>query len=120
MQATAFGSRKNEFGDSQPMTTTTTAPDLATVIGHELPYLRRYARALTGSQNSGDTYAAATLEAILEDRSVFATDASPSTALFRVFHMIWISSGAPVCPVATTALPSASTRLAGLRRICLR
>ncbi|MGR3739324.1 MAG: response regulator, partial [Limimaricola soesokkakensis] len=31
------------------MTTTTTAPDLATVIGHELPYLRRYARALTGS-----------------------------------------------------------------------
>ena len=32
-------------------------------IAHELPYLRRYARALTGTQRTGDAYAAATLEA---------------------------------------------------------
>ena len=36
-------------------------------IARELPYLRRYARALTGSQKSGDAYAAATLEAMLDD-----------------------------------------------------
>ncbi|PYE86018.1 response regulator [Pseudoroseicyclus aestuarii] len=78
------------------MNTTTAAPDLAKLIGNELPYLRRYARALTGNQTSGDTYAAATLEAILEDRSIFDHSASPRVALFRVFHSIWDSSGAPV------------------------
>ena len=36
-------------------------------IGAHLPYLRRYARALTGSQASGDTYVRATLEAALAD-----------------------------------------------------
>ena len=40
------------------------AADLAQSIGRELPYLRRYARALTGSQTAGDNYAAATLEAM--------------------------------------------------------
>ncbi len=114
MLMNAFGSRKNEFGDSQPMTTTTTAPDLATVIGHELPYLRRYARALTGSQDSGDTYAAATLEAILEDRSVFDTDSSPRTALFRVFHLIWQSSGAPVSGDESGLAAAAQAHLAKL------
>ena len=47
------------------MTTDTTAE-----ISKALPYLRRYARALTGSQSSGDNYAAATLEAVLADRSI--------------------------------------------------
>ncbi len=78
------------------MTSTTDAPGLSAVIGQQLPYLRRYARALTGSQSSGDTYAVATLEAILEDRSIFDRSTSPRTALFTVFHSIWTSSGAPV------------------------
>ena len=39
-------------------------------IAAELPYLRRYARALTGNQDSGDRYAVATLEAILADSSI--------------------------------------------------
>ena len=62
-------------------------------IAGNLPFLRRYARALTGSQASGDTYAAAALEAILEDRSSFQNGLSTKTALFRVFHQIWSSSG---------------------------
>ena len=44
--------------------------ELAKSIGRELPFLRRYARALTGSQSAGDNYAAATLEAILSDRNL--------------------------------------------------
>ncbi|WP_337183348.1 response regulator [Shinella sp.] len=36
-------------------------------IGPHLPALRRYARALTGTQSSGDAYVAATLETILID-----------------------------------------------------
>ena len=70
--------------------------DLAALIGAHLPYLRRYARALTGSQSSGDAYAAATLEAILQDRSVFDGGIGEKAALFKVFHTIWASSGAPV------------------------
>ena len=68
---------------------------VADVIGRELPFLRRYARALTGSQQSGDAYAMATLEAILADQSVFDTEDISKVALFRVFHAIWHSSGAP-------------------------
>ncbi|WP_299695040.1 response regulator [uncultured Tateyamaria sp.] len=67
---------------------------LADKIGPNLPYLRRYARALTGSQSRGDAYAATALEAVLADPSQFASDVSPKAALFTVFHTIWKTSGA--------------------------
>ncbi|WP_411957273.1 response regulator [Paracoccus homiensis] len=70
--------------------------DLAQAIGRELPFLRRYARALTGSQTAGDNYAAATLEAILSDRSILDGEDDVRIALFRAFHAIWQSSGQPV------------------------
>jgi len=70
--------------------------DLATVIGGQLPYLRRYARALTGGQDSGDRYASATLEAILVDASVFSGDLSPKVSLFHAFHVVWASAGSPL------------------------
>ena len=59
-----------------------TAADLAQSISRELPFLRRYARALTGSQTAGDNYAAATLEAILSDRSLMV-GGETRIALFR-------------------------------------
>jgi len=74
----------------------TQPPDMALRIAAELPYLRRYARALTGSQVTGDRYAAATLEAILADRSILSGDDTPRIALFRAFHMVWSTSGMPV------------------------
>ncbi|MEM8655185.1 MAG: response regulator [Pseudomonadota bacterium] len=67
---------------------------MADDLGANLPYLRRYARALTGNQSSGDAYALATLEAILADPDMFSTAAGPKTALFRNFHAIWTTSGA--------------------------
>lgn len=70
--------------------------DLAQSIGRELPFLRRYARALTGSQSAGDNYAAATLEAILSDRSILEGVSDTRLGLFRAFHVIWQSSGQPV------------------------
>ncbi|SPF79562.1 response regulator [Pseudoprimorskyibacter insulae] len=69
---------------------------LSLAVADLLPYLRRYARALTGSQKTGDSYAAATLEALLSDRSVFEMGLSNKVALFRCFHTIWSSAGAPV------------------------
>ena len=71
-------------------------PDLATTVGTHLPYLRRYARALTGSQDTGDRYAAATLEAILVDPGPFTRAEDPKVALFHAFHLVWASAGAPV------------------------
>ena len=53
-----------------------------------LPYLRRFARAVTGSQKSGDAYVVSTLEAILADRSIFATDLPPRVALYQTFLKI--------------------------------
>jgi DNA-directed RNA polymerase specialized sigma24 family protein len=60
-------------------------------VAQHLPYLRRYARALTGSQNSGDAYVAATLEALIEDASVLEAAASPRVALYQLFTKIWNS-----------------------------
>lgn len=70
--------------------------DLVQSIGRELPFLRRYARALTGTQSAGDNYAAATLEAILADRSLIETASDPRIGLFKAFHAIWQSSGQPI------------------------
>lgn len=77
------------------MSTNTTAPTLSETVASLLPYLRQYARALCGNQDSGDAYVAAMLEALLTDRSSFDDASSPRVALFRAFHAIWISSGAP-------------------------
>ena len=60
-------------------------------IAQDVPFLRRYARALTGSQTSGDAYVTATLEALISDRSVLDDDAGSRVALFRLFTKIWSS-----------------------------
>ncbi len=77
------------------MTDASHGESVADQLGKFIPYLRRYARALTGSQTSGDNFAAASLEAILTDRSVLdGTDVK--TGLFRVLYGIWSSAGAPI------------------------
>ena len=70
--------------------------DLSSQVGANLPYLRRYARALTGSQARGDTYAMATLEAILNEPDSYNRELPAKVALFKVFHGIWASAGAPL------------------------
>jgi DNA-directed RNA polymerase specialized sigma24 family protein/CheY-like chemotaxis protein len=69
-----------------------------------LPYLRRYARALTGSQSSGDEYVRACLEAILESDDLIDKSLSPRVALYRAFRSIWVSAnpGDKAAPVAST------------------
>lgn len=87
------------------MASTETTPDLSAQLVSELPFLRRYARALTGAQDTGDRYAMATLEAIVADPSTVADDASTKVGLFRVFHGIWSSSGAPMAEEADASAP---------------
>lgn len=88
--------------------------DLTVEIAAQLPYLRRYARALTGSQTSGDAYAAATLEAILVDSSPLEKSKSVKLGLFRTFNSIWRSSGTPVESEESGLRASAQRHLASL------
>ena len=60
-------------------------------VAQHLPYLRRYARALSGSQASGDAYVAATLEALIQDPKVLDAGLSTRIALYRLFTKIWNS-----------------------------
>lgn len=61
------------------------------LVAEHLPLLRRYARALTGSQASGDAYVAAMLEALLQDPSLLEEKFGPRVGLFRLFTQIWNS-----------------------------
>jgi CheY-like chemotaxis protein len=63
------------------------------VVAEHLPLLRRYARALTGHQSSGDAYVAAMLEALLQDQSLLDEERGPRAGLFRLFTQIWNSVG---------------------------
>jgi len=69
--------------------------NFASAVGASLPHLRRYARALTGSQEAGDGLAAQTLEALIVDPTS-AQGAEPRIALFRAFHRVWTQAGAPL------------------------
>ena len=60
-------------------------------VAQYLPYLRRYARAVTGSQTSGDAYVAATLEALVKEPQLLGSEDLPQVTLFRLFSTIWNS-----------------------------
>jgi DNA-directed RNA polymerase specialized sigma24 family protein len=64
---------------------------VSAAIVPQMPYLRRFARALTGSQSSGDAYAAATLEAMLAGRAALTDDLDPRPGLYRILLKIWSS-----------------------------
>ena len=58
-------------------------------LAPHLPFLRRYARALTGSQTHGDAFVRAALEAIVASPGDFPSDVDPRLGLYRTFHAIW-------------------------------
>ncbi|MEO0714860.1 MAG: response regulator [Pseudomonadota bacterium] len=59
-----------------------------------LPMLRRYARALTGSQRSGDAYVRASLAALADASDQIDATLPDRLALFQFCHAIWESTGA--------------------------
>lgn len=59
------------------------------LIAPQLPLLRRYARALGGSQASGDAHVVAMLETLLVDTSGFDRDLDPRVATYRLFSNVW-------------------------------
>lgn len=60
-------------------------------VAAELPYLRRYARAVTGASDLGDAAVRETLEALLESPREFDMSRPPRLELYRIFHYLWRS-----------------------------
>jgi CheY-like chemotaxis protein/DNA-directed RNA polymerase specialized sigma24 family protein len=84
---------------------------LARLAPH-LPYVRRYARALTGDQATGDNYVRVALEALAAGDTALDANLTPRVALYRVFHAIWCSTGAQLeAPQDDGAVDDTSHRL---------
>lgn len=78
--------------------------NLSARIAPHLPFLRRFARAVSGSQSSGDALVAATLEAIIADVGVFPQDASGDRiGLYQVFAKLFSSVAIQVPPALVDA-----------------
>lgn len=77
---------------------------LAQQLASHLPYLRRYARALTGSQQSGDACVRSTLEAALADRALLEEAAQGRVECYGVFTRIFASAQVEVATEAPTGL----------------
>lgn len=89
---------------------------LSTRIAPHLPYLRRFSRAVTGSQTSGDAYVAATLEALIADISLFPEASNDRIALYKLFSVLFSTSAVDIPePISTFAWEQrAATNLANL------
>ena len=61
-------------------------------VAANLPFLRRYARALTGSQTTGDAFVRATLEAALADDDLKASLDGGRIPLYAAFNKVWSSA----------------------------
>ncbi len=75
---------------------------VAQQIAPHLPYLRRYARALTGSQKAGDSAVIAVLEALVADHVTLDRTLASRVALYKLFTHLWRSLPSP----RPTAVPS--------------
>ena len=65
---------------------------LGAEVAAHLPFLRRYARALTGSQGTGDAFVQATLEAALADEELASSLKRGRVPLYRAFNKVWSSA----------------------------
>jgi CheY-like chemotaxis protein len=71
---------------------------IAETISPHIPYLRRFARALAGTQAGGDAYALATLEAIVANPKELDLGFDARAGLYRIFLTLWGSVPLNVLP----------------------
>lgn len=72
-------------------------------LAPHLPYLRRYGRALTGSQERGDGRVRATLAALSVGDLALDEGVPPRVGLYRAFHQLWSKSGGAGSDAGTDA-----------------
>ena len=74
---------------------------LSTRIAAYLPTLRRFARAVTGSQTSGDAYVVAVLDALIADVDLFPEARNDRVAIFKLFANIYETTAIEVEPISS-------------------
>jgi CheY-like chemotaxis protein len=87
-------------------------------IASQLPYLRRFARALSGSQQSGDASVVAMLKVIATDPALISAELEPKLATFHTYLKLWNSArlNHEMEPASITAETGASDcKLAAIR-----
>ena len=62
---------------------------ISDAVAPHIQFLRRFARALTGTQAGGDAYVVATLEALLAEPGCLDTGLDPKVALYKLFLRSW-------------------------------
>jgi CheY-like chemotaxis protein len=79
---------------------------VAKVISEQLPHLRRYARALSGSQAAGDAAVGAMLERLVAEPMLFNAETDGREESFRLFSLFWNRNNPGFAAgVAESALP---------------
>ncbi len=76
---------------------------LAASIAPHLPYLRRFSRALTGTQHGGDAYVAAVLEAIIAEPEQLSAETDVRIALYQMYCRMWESVSLNLKPLPPAA-----------------
>jgi CheY-like chemotaxis protein len=64
---------------------------ISDAVAPHIPFLRRFARALSGIQAAGDAYVVATLEAIVAEPGCLDSNVDPKIALYKLFLREWRS-----------------------------
>jgi DNA-directed RNA polymerase specialized sigma24 family protein len=62
---------------------------ISSKIAPHLPYLRRFARALAGTQASGDAYAVAALQSLVEEPSLLIDPGDLRISLYHLLLRVW-------------------------------
>lgn len=93
---------------------------LSSKLAPHLPFLRRYARALTGDQIAGDKVVRLALQALVAGEETIDEGLAPRVALYRMFHSsLGPPAGAPETARGTVS-PSLETARGHLMRIAPR
>lgn len=66
---------------------------LSEAISATLPFLRRYARALTGSQRRGDEWVRLCAEVVLQQRDLVTQESDTKLGVFKLFHRLRMPFG---------------------------
>jgi len=73
-------------------------------LATQLPYLRRYARALTGSQEAGDALVRATLQLAIDDNELKASLGDSRVPLYKAFARVWNEAAAELEPAGAGSM----------------
>ena len=88
-------------------------------IARQAPYMRRFARALTGDQSEGDTLVHVAMERLIADPSELDGDLPLRLGLFRALHRAWRDSPKASAPVEGGGADQRLQTLSGEHRSAL-